>query len=327
MTRPEYTPATALSVVREISRTEPYGSILAGLARYSRFLPDGLPLNYWSRHVGPNATDLSHLTASAGLASWFTETERRLALKDGLPSPFSYRDRLLLTLTGAVHDAAESELGDPPYGLKTRVERYAEGKHLRDHIGDYAPGLGNAVLKLCVEGCEIAFGDTTTERLPRAFKNIELIGFMQDTGYCLRNLALLEGPLAPKAAKFFGVGSPDVPGAVTQDVMATSLRRLTTEVLGSTVLPKLIKGADEFLTVPHYLTQNAGWITKGMAGVRGSTFDWYNDADPRANPNERERRIKGFLDSLDIWNGWLRQEGNDRLLKILSEGEFTPRNS
>lgn len=294
------------------SRT-PEGMKLLELPRYGRFVPpiDGFTVTHWENLVGPDANNLRHMRRSISDARDFVAQENELR-----PGTFSPSETVILTRAAAIHDQAEAIHGDTAYGKKTTSDREAEAMTLLDHVDVFSQGMSEGSITISREAAMVAFG-SVDEKLPAAFKTIELIGFMKNTLDCLQRLRQLnDPPLSEKRKIAYGINSEKDRAAVIE-----ALERLTTEVLGSGVVGKLIAFGERFPSAHMYLIENAGAITAGMDNVREETFDWYESGeDPSAGPDEKAHRIDKFYDEHENWDQWIEQQKQLRSLATRTLG-------
>lgn len=286
----------AQQVYRLFSNTR-YGRRLAGRTRYERFRPVGYSVKHWERLLGPDVNNLHHMRRTITVARWFVRAEHKLQ-----PRLFSKREAVLLSITAALHDQAEAIIGDIPHGKKTPAQRQAEQQTLRDYEAAFAPRLRGPALRLYRYGRDhIAFADDT-QKLPAAFKTIELIGFMENMLAAREKLAMLTNmTLGSRQANYLGVHTE-----TERKKLITTLERLSAEVLGCGAIEQLIDLGSRFASTHLFLRRHASEISTGFASIKNSTFNWYeNGEDPDAVPDEKEHRIQALRRQKLLWNTWI----------------------
>lgn len=281
--------------VYEIFSHTKYGRLLNKSARYNRFRPSGYSVKKWGRLLGPDVNNLQHMRHSISVARWFVKTENTLR-----KNRYSASDALLLGITAALHDQAESVIGDIPYGKKSRKQRKNEIKILQEHESGFEPRLNRVTLQLYRKGRDkIAFGDTS-RKLPGAFKTIEFIGFVENALSALRRLEQLQKSTTSKTDKTYF----DIQGHNGREEIVIALERLSAEVLGSGVIEQLIDYGKRFPSAHIYLRRNSTQIQLGFDCTRQDIFQWYESEDPFASQGERKRRINGFRRQKRLWENW-----------------------
>ena len=274
-----------------------YGRRLANKARYDRFRPHGYSVKHWERLLGPDVNNLHHMSHTIVVSRWFIRQEN--AAQPGL---FTRREKLLLSVTAALHDQAEAIVGDVPYGRKSEGAERREILELREHEAAFAPRLGGPALRLYRYGRDkIAFGDHA-QKLPAAFKTIELIGFLENSLAAQRRLRQLRSlPLSSKQANYLGIHTE-----ADRKRTITALERLSAEVLSNGVITQLIELGAHYTSAHIFLLKHEAEITAELAAVHEDTFDWYSTGDdPGAGPKETERHIRGLHKQKSLWDAWV----------------------
>lgn len=286
----------AKKVYRTFSHTK-YGRRLANKARYNRFRPQGYSVKHWERLLGPDVNNLHHMRHTIVVSRWFIQQESAAQ-----PKLFTRREKLLLSVTAALHDQAEAIVGDVPYGRKSESARLREELELRDHEAAFAPRLGGPALTLYRYGRDkIAFGNHA-QKLPGAFKTIELIGFVENSLAAQHRLKQLRGlSLSSRQANYLGIHTE-----AERKRTITALERLSTEVFSNGVITQLIELSSHYTSAHIFLQMHKAEITAGLAAVRDETLDWYSSGeDPGATPQETERHIRGLHEQKYQWDAWL----------------------
>ncbi|QQS19410.1 hypothetical protein IPL85_03945 [Candidatus Saccharibacteria bacterium] len=284
----------ARRVYREFAATG-FGDMLKDTPRYHRFIPDGFSTEQWERLIGPDGNNLHHMRQSIAVAAWFVDTENNIK-----PGTFSYKEAQELTVTAAMHDQGEAVVGDIEYGRKSRNQREKEARTLVEYEASFVPKLGGMILTVYRRGQDIAFGDKM-QKMPGAFKTVELMGFMNNTLSSLQQIRRLEhAALGDRYMTLLGIDSDE-----DREAAIVALKRLTTEVLGSGVVGDLIECGKRFPSAQNYLQLHASQISKGMEGVLEETFGWYDKEDPGATSGERRRRLEKFHQQKNLWRVWI----------------------
>lgn len=286
----------ARTVYKTYSRTM-YGRKLAKRARYDRLRPANYSVKYWERLLGTDVNNLHHMRQSVRVAQWFVRHENAVN-----PRSFLRREALLLSVTGALHDQAEAIVGDIPYGRKSKYVVKKELRVLQEYETAFAPRLKGPALMIYRFGRDKIVFNKSSQKLPTAFKTIELLGFAKNTIRALHRLdQISKGQLSGKQKRFLGLQNNHRAGEVR-----TSLERLVAEVLGSGVFGQLIKLGQKYPSVHIFLNEHETEITRGFASVKGNTFDWYESGeDAGATSGEKESRMNHFDEQKQIWEQWI----------------------
>ncbi|QQS18083.1 hypothetical protein IPL68_05585 [Candidatus Saccharibacteria bacterium] len=229
------------------------------------------------------------------VALWFVQNENAIE-----PNKFSAQEITQLYVTAALHDQAEAIMGDIPRGRKSRRQRKLEQEVLRGYESEFVPHMQSSEKYFYRVGRDdIAFGNTQ-QKLPGAFRVVELIGFMQNAAAAVRrHEQLSSASLSYPKRVFMGVQDKQMHTAVK-----TSLERLAAEVFGSGVIGELIRAGERFPSAHVSLHRHAHIISLGMTRVQLQTFDWYETEDPGATKGEKSKRLHDFSEQKRIWDQW-----------------------
>lgn len=295
----ENTETEAKSVYKTYSRTQ-YGKKLAKRARYDRFRPKDYSVKHWERLLGTDVNNLHHMRQSMRVAQWFIRHEN--AIK---PHTFSRREALLLTVTGALHDQAEAVIGDIPYGRKSEYTYNKEKHVLKEYESAFAPRIKGPALILYRYGRDRIAFNRSAQKLPSAFKTVELLGFMRNAVMASqRAREINEATMSSAGAAYLGIQT-----SLQRTKVVTALERLLAEVLGSGVLGQLINLSARYPSIVEFLQRHRSEITHGFASIKEDTFDWYESGeDVDASHGEKQHRMWQFKDQEKTWQEFVNRE-------------------
>lgn len=304
---------TALCMYMVFANTA-WGKKLETRPRYAGMVPASWSVEQWERLLGPDANNLHHMYQSIINAAHFVANENRAAIERGQTQIFTFEDAIILCTAGAIHDQAETILGDIAYGLKSLAMRKEEEKLLVIHEMDFAPHLitDNSQSEQPLDGIslkranlyrrarEVAFGDVT-ELLPGAFEAIEKVGFLNNYVRALKLYTGLDDRCMSNEQLRLELGLHD---SMDCQSAVIALRRVIIEFLGSGVLEGLIRLAKRFESLNETLREHAETISSGMNSMSDDDFLWYT-SDERITAvkrqDEPQRRKNKLVDQRDKW--------------------------
>lgn len=250
-----------------------HGKLLADQVRFGRFFEQaGVTKKQWEVLMGRDVNNLRHMAQILQIASWYARTAEDL----------DDEQRSLIVLAGAIHDQAESVVGDIPYGQKTDELEAKEHDAFSDYENDFTRGLSLDTLDKYRIAHKIAFASPTGNKLAADFEQVELLGFASNiitASHQIRSISTITIP--SYQARAVGISSDEDRSRVTK-----TLERLRNEVFSS-VVDKLIDGSNRRPNIIAWLIVNKDGMTQGISEVKQKDFEWYDDGSS-------EKRWKSF---------------------------------
>ena len=294
--QPDY--LAALNVYNAFSKTI-HGKSLKQKARYDRFRPEHYSVKHWQRLLGKDVNNLHHMHQTILLAQDFLDNENHL-----LPGTFFKDERMLLSVTAALHDQAEAIIGDIPHGKETLAERANEIEFIQQYESAFAPHIRGNTLNVYRQGRdEIAFNQSG-EKLPSAFRSIEHIGFAKNAMDAMNRIEqLTKRPHLTLRHAYLGIHTES-----RKEEIVTMLKRLFADVFSCGVFSALAELSQKFRAAEDFLITNKEQITHGFESINNTIFDWYEDGnDKTAAPNEAEKRKSDLESEKKMWHDWISQ--------------------
>lgn len=258
-----------MEIHKEFEKTD-FGQTLAGRVRYERYKPVDATNERWTKLLGADVNNLTHLTLTYGLTQDFIRTTGKLQ-----PDYLNVEDEELLQVAALIHDWAEAIVGDVSFGDKTAENEKEEQAAFESHLAEFYTGDATELVNRARR--EVVFDHTGESKLGKVFNAIERVGYLRTALRATTHV--LNGD------------APDCD---------SGLRWLVADVF-SQQPTVLMEYAETFLPIKQYLQNQSEMISRAFALTEhgGDTvFDNYP-------PEQREIKRSQFGQSYLAWQNWL----------------------
>ncbi len=162
-----------LFAIHSVFAATEHGQNLAEEVRYARYNIASVPNEEWTRLLGADVNNLTHMPLTYGLTRSFIRTTEQAE-----PGYFSQEDKTLLQVAALIHDQGEALVGDISFGDKTDEDEVEERRMFETNQEAFSQGITPEVQQLIIRARdEIVFNPTS--RLGSAFNAVERAGYMR----------------------------------------------------------------------------------------------------------------------------------------------------